>query len=476
MNRAALAIRAWKDNPERFVRECIGATPDEWQCDVLKAVGTHQRVALKASKGPGKSTVMAWLLWWFMATRAHPRVIATSISAANLKDGLWTEVSRWRSQSPFLTAAFDWTAERVTAVDHPSTWWASARAWSQSADSTQQSNTLAGVHADHMMFLIDEAGGIPDAVVATAEAGLANADPARGTEAKLIIAGNPTHLSGPLYRACTQERALWWVKEITGDPDDPQRAPRVSIAWAREQIAKYGRDNPWVLVNVFGKFPPGQADTLLGVEEVGLAATRVLTERDYQDEPKVLGVDVARFGDDETCIMLRQGRAAFRPKSFRNLDTMETAGQVALVIDKQMPDAVFIDVTGIGAGVVDRLSQLGYPVIGVDFGSRALSGKFANKRAEMWWTMADWVRAGGAIPDDATLRSELPGPKYKFTSDGRLLLESKDDMKKRGVPSPNRADALALTFGAPVARAGLRLGGFGRRPQAARDFDPYAAA
>lgn len=472
MHLAASKLREWRANPGLFAREVLRVEEvDAWQLDVLDAATRERRICLKASKGPGKSTVLAWMIWWFLLTRLHPKVVATSISGDNLKDGLWTELSKWQQRSPLLKAAFTWSAERIVCNDHPETWWASARQWSRSADPAQQADTLAGIHADAVFFVVDEAGGVPDAVVAAAEAGLANADKARGTEALLAIAGNPTHLSGPLYRACTQERGLWWVKEISGDPDDAKRAPRVSIEWAREQIAKYGRDNPWVLVNVFGRFPPGQSDTLLGVEEVGTAATRTLQERDYQDEPKILGVDVARFGDDETCFMLRQGRAAFRPKVFRNLDTMEVAGQVALTIEAQQPDATFIDVTGIGSGVVDRLGQLGYPIIGVDFGGKALAGKYANKRVEMWWTMADWLKAGGCIPDDAVLRSEMPGPKYKFTADGRLLLESKDDMKKRGVPSPNRADALCLTFAAPVARRGLRLPG--RQPQEKRDFDPY---
>jgi phage terminase large subunit len=473
MNAAASKLREWRERPGLFAREVLRVEEvDAWQEEVLDAATRERRIALKASKGPGKSTVLAWLIWWFLLTRPHPKVVATSISGDNLRDNLWSELSKWQKRSPLLSQAFVWSAERIASVEHPETWWASARQWSRSADPSQQADTLAGIHADSVMFVVDESGGVPDAVMAAAEAGLANADDAKGTEALLVQAGNPTHLAGPLYRACTQERALWWVKEISGDPDDPKRAPRVSIEWAREQISKYGRDNPWVLVNVFGKFPPGQADTLLGVEEVGEASRRSLHPHDFEEETKILGVDVARFGDDETCFMLRQGRAAFRPVVFRNLSTMQVAYEVASVLEKHQPDGCFIDVTGIGAGVVDRLLELNHRVTGVDFGSKAFSGKYLNRRVEMWWKMADWLKGGGAIPDDATLRSELPAPKYKFAQDGRLQLESKDDMKKRGVPSPNRADALALTFAAPVARRGLVLPG--RPPQRARDFDPYA--
>lgn len=470
MSDAVASMLRWAAEPLSFVHEVLGLDEvDAWQEEALRALPLQTRMALKACKGPGKSALLAWIGWWFLATRPHPKVVATSITGDNLRDNLWAELAKWQKNSALLKAQFTWNAERIVYNAHPETWWASARQWPKSADPGQQADTLAGVHADHVLFLIDEAGGIPDAVVATAEAGLANAIQERGTEAKLVLAGNPTHLEGPLYRACTRERKLWWVKSISSAPDDPNRTPRVSKQWAQEQIDKYGRDNPWVLVNVFGEFPPGQSNALIGVEDAARAAGRVLAERDFQDAPKVLGVDVARFGDDETVIAPRQGNALFKLKVFRNLDLMQVAGQVAQVIDRWKPDAVFVDVTGLGAGVVDRLRQLKYAVIGVDFGGKPLQGKFLNRRAEMWWEMADWLKGGGCIPDDAQLLSELPGPTYFFTAKGQLQLESKDDMKARGLPSPNRADALALTFAAPVAQRDVRF----ENRRAEHEYNPY---
>ena len=435
------------------MREVFQATPDPWQDEVLEAFPREQRIALKACKGPGKSTVEAWCGWNFLLTRPHPKVICTSITGDNLRDGLWAEYAKWQGRSPLLREAFEWTNTRIFAKDHPETWFASARQWSKSADPSSQADTLAGIHADHVLFQVDEAGGVPDAVASAAEAALAT-----GVETKLMIAGNPTLLSGPLYRACTRERDLWWVREITGDPDDPMRAPRIDPEWARAQIAKYGRDNAWVLVNVFGKFPPAQSNVLIGVEDVAEAAKRVIPFTEYNQDAIILGVDVARYGDDRSVAVVRQGRRIGPPRTWRGLDLMTLAGHVADMMDTHQPHAVFVDQTGLGAGVVDRLRQLGRRVIGIDFGGKARDERFVNRRAEMWWLMAEWIKTA-SIPDIAELHAELTAPTYSYANAaGRLQLEAKEDLKKRGLPSPDLADALALTFAEPVAHPGLGFG------------------
>lgn len=473
---ASAIIRRWREDPRVFVRECLNAKPDEWQDEVLWAIVSEpfDRFCLKASKGPGKSTLLAWVIWWFLSTHLHPKVVATSITGDNLSDNLWSELAKWQQQSPFLRAAFTWTATRITSNDHPETWWASARAWPKSGDASQQANTLAGIHADNVLFVLDEAGGIPDAVAAAAEGGLANADEASDRVAKLIIAGNPTHLEGPLYRACTTERALWWVKEISGDPDDPKRAPRVSIEWAREQIAKYGRDNPFVLVNVFGQFPPSSSNALLGPDDVTASQARIVTELQLRDAVKVLACDVARFGDDRTVLTLRHGDAVLRPLILRNVDTMTTVGQVSMLFDRHQPDGLFIDATGVGGGVVDRLKQLGYPAIGIDSAGAPIDSRFANRRAEMWWNMAEWVKTRGALPNMPEYHAELPAPIYKFNAGNRILLEKKEEVKKRVGVSGDVADSLCLTFAQQVLPRAVRETLQGRsRTGAALDYNPF---
>lgn len=408
---------------------------------MLAAFPTQKRMALKACKGPGKTTVLSWIAWNFLLTRPHPKIAATSITADNLRDGLWTEMAKWQGKSPLLMSAFEWQKERIIAREHPQTWWMSARTWPRSANPQQQADTLAGLHAEYLLFMLDESGGIPDAVMAAAEAGLAT-----GAESHLVQAGNPTHLEGPLYRACTSERHLWHVTEITSDPDDQKRTPRVSIEWAREQIEKYGRENPWVLVNVFGRFPPTSLNTLIGPDDVTEAMRRQYQQPQYDFAPRILGVDVARFGDDVSVIQPRQGLQAFSPVVLRNVGAMDGAGAVARQWSTWGADACMIDSTGgYGAGWCDALRALRYRPREVEFAGRPNDERYYNKRAEMWFEMCEWVKRGGALPQISELVAELSTPTYSFRGD-RLLLEDKEQIKQRLGRSPDYADALACTF------------------------------
>lgn len=466
-------LRLWREKPQVFVRDVFGVTPDAWQDDVLAAFPTSPRMAMKACKGPGKTCVLAWIAWNFLATRPSPKIAATSISADNLADGLWTEMAKWQRMSPFLTKAFTWTKTRIFSNEHPADWWMSARTWPKSGDATSQADTLAGLHADYLLFILDETGGTPDAVMAAAEAGLANAMGGQGggKEAHIVMAGNPTHLTGPLYRACTTERTLWTVIEITADPDDPKRTPRVSPEWARQQIQKYGRDNPWVLVNVFGRFPPSSLNSLIGPEEVKAAMERNLPASALDYAAKVLGVDVAREGDDSSVIFPRQGLVAFIPQQLRNADSLIGAANVSRKWGDWGADACFIDNTGgFGAGWIDQLRVLNRTPVGVHFAGKAMEpGKYANKRAEMWFLMCDWVKGGAQLPLIPELVEELTAPTYSFVGD-TLLIEPKDSIKQRIGRSPDYADSLALTFAYPVnprqtpPPGGVKSG----------EYDPYA--
>ena len=217
-------------------------------------------------------------------------------------------------------------------------------------------------------------------------------------------------------------------------------------------------------------------DQLISLADAEEAARRTLRPDDIKDAPRILGVDPARFGDDRSVIFARQGLQAFEPAVFRGIDNMELAARVAAKIQDWKPDAVFID-SGAGAGVIDRLRQLGHDVVEVPFGGKATNPSlFLNRRAEMWFDVADWLRMGGAIPNDSALKQELATPIYWYDAAGRRVLEPKDDIKKRlqGGGSPDLADALALTFAYPVAKRNP-LDAYRNDRGSRGDYDPYRA-
>jgi hypothetical protein len=216
-------------------------------------------------------------------------------------------------------------------------------------------------------------------------------------------------------------------------------------------------------------------DQLIALSDVQIATQRHYAITEYQYAPRVLGVDPARFGDDRSVIFPRQGLVAQKPIVLRGVDNMELAARVAGQIAEWRPDAVFVD-AGNGAGVIDRLRQLGHQVTEVPFGGRPLDEQYRDRRTEMWCLMADWLRLGGAIPDDVALKQDLAAPVYSFNAQGKRVLESKDELKARGLPSPDLGDALALTFAAPVALKSARERFFETQQtrRAGHEYDPLS--
>ena len=430
-----------------MVQDLFHVKPDRWQHEALEAFPHNQRLALVACKGPGKTCVLAWLNWNFLLTRESPKMAAIANSGDNLRDNFWTEMAKWQQETPLLMSTFTWTSERITCNEFPNTWWLSARTWNRSANREQQANTLAGLHAKYCMVTMDESGDIPESVAVAADAILT-----AEMEGHILQAGNPTMLEGPLFKAATSERHLWKVINITGDPEDPMRSPRVPVKWAQEQIDKYGRDNPWVLVNVFGKFPPSALSTLLSEQDVIDAQKRHYNESHYGTFAKILGVDVARQGLDESVIFARQGMASFVPQRFRNIDSLQGASHVVRKFQEWGADAVMVDMTGgFGAGWYDQMRLFGVEAIQVQFSGKASQPRFLNKRAEMWFLMAEWIKGGGALPPLPEMIRELSAPTYFFKGDA-LCLEDKTQIMERIGHSPDCSDALALTFAHPVVK------------------------
>lgn len=476
--KAAAQIRAWRESPLRMTRELFNVEPDEWQKEALEAFPHNPRLAMRACVGPGKTATMAWLGWNFILTRPHPIVGVISTTWQNLKTNLWTELARWREKAPLLKQTFEQTNSAIFNRQHPKTWKMEARTWpKEAADSETIGAALAGIHADYVMWLVDESGDMPDALLPVLE-GIFSGNP---IEAHLVQAGNPLKRSGPLYRACYTARKLWHVVEITGDPLDPKRSPRISLAWANQMIDLYGRENPWVMVRVLGQFPPSDINALISEDEVRAAMKRFYRPNEIGEAARVLGVDVARFGDDASVIFPREGIQAYPLLKQRNINSTQGAGWVKRISDDWGADAEFIDVTGgMGAGWFDQIQNLGGSPIGVQFAGEAHNkARYYNKRAEMYFDAVDWIKRGGALPlpdgmmpEASELFQALTQTTYSFRGD-RFLLEDKDQLKERLKFSPDEADGFVLTFAEPVKpRSGRRRS----KPNHQVHYDPFSQA
>lgn len=481
MSAAVETLRRWKRSTAAFARECCGYEPDAWQLKVFRDFDSpvdssnppSQRVAMQACAGPGKTRGEATIGWKFLVCHggpgAHPNGFALSISGDNLKDNLWKEMAVLRNESPILQQMFEWTSEKIYNRDYPDTWWIKARSYSKSADPETQGNALSGLHAKNILYLIDEAGEISPAVLRKAEQGLSNCE-----FGKIVMAGNPTSTTGALYHAVANQASLWSVTRITGDPDDPGRSPRIDIEWARSQIALYGRDNPWVQAYILGQFPAGGLNTLLTPDEVRTSMNRNPTPDQYDWAQKRLGIDVARFGDDRTVIFPRQGMVAFRPIVLRKLRTDFITAQVLNVKRSFQSEIDFIDDTGHwGHGVVDGLLSAGQGAQAIIFSDPAINPRYYNRRTEMLFGMADWVKDRGALPNMPELIEELTHQTYGFKN-GKILCTEKDLIKATLGRSPDLADALALTWALPDMPGSGADFGSGAGRGAVRDYNPHA--
>lgn len=476
--RARSNIKRWRENPIAFVVENFGVAPDEWQCDALMAFASgdadKRRISLQACAGPGKTSVLAWcglnFLLCYGEKGEHPKGAAVSITQDNLRDNLWPEFAKWLNHSDMLRAAFTWTKERIFAKDHPDTWFLSARTWAKSANAEEQGRTLSGLHSKYVLVLVDESGDIPLTVLKSGEQALGNC-----RVGKIIQAGNPTSLDGMLYAAATKLRALWYVIRITGDPDDPKRSPRIPLDYAQQQIDTYGRDDPWIKTFILGMFPEASINALLGVEEVEAAMARHLRVDQYDFSQKRLGIDAARFGNDKWVIFPRQGLAAFKPVEMRNVRSQQVSGRVQMAKNKWGSEREFFDDTGgYAAGAIDDLIAAGYSPTPVNFAQKAIDQRFYNARAEMQWNAAQWIKRGGALPYSPELLAEATAITYTFKR-GKLIVEDKDQIKKKIGRSPNYWDALGLTFAEPDMPAAIV--GEGREANHAQtEFDPHVSA
>jgi hypothetical protein len=452
--------------------------PRAWQVAMLEHVGQRLRegaivaeavaeaiqLAVSSGHGIGKSALVSWLILWALSTHEDTRGVVTANTDRQLTTKTWPEVAKWH-RLMLCAHWFKFTATAIFSAEeaHEKTWRVDAIPWNERAP-----EAFAGLHnkGHRILVIFDEASSIPDVIWETVEGALTD----ERTEIVFACFGNPTRNTGR-FRECFGSRGHRWHHQ--------QIDSRTVVGTNKVQIQKwiddYGEDSDFVRVRVRGIFPKAGSMQFIPSDVVE-AAARVEPNPTIYDAV-VLGVDVARFGDDESVIVVRRGRDArtWPTLTFRGVDTMTLAGRVTEIASQQGADAIFVDETGIGGAVVDRCRQLGFRVFGVNNGAVSdvpVEGELvANKGAECWARGRQWLKTGGAIRDDAELRTQLESREYGYNAHNEIRLESKPDMKARGLSSPDRADALMLTFAYPVAaKSDTAARGSG---QSVTDFDPY---
>lgn len=467
---ARLWSPAIKDNPLAFVALVfpwgVKGTPLEhfkgprkWQRQVLTQIGEHiaqnkgkldydtLRQAVSSGRGIGKSALVSWITIWMLSTRIGSTTIISANSESQLRSVTWAEITKWLAMainshwfevSATRLMPAKWLTELVERDLKKGTryWSVEGRLWS-----SENPDAYAGVHNyDGVMVIFDEASGIDDAIWAVTSGFFTENTPNRFW----LAFSNPRRNSGYFYECFHAKREFWRTQVV-----DARTVEGTDKAVYQQIIDEYGPDSSQAHVEVYGEFPNASDDQFISAQIVDDAMKRPR----YKDQsaPIVLGVDPARFGADATVIAVRQGRDIVDIKRYRGDDTMTVVGHIIDAIEEYKPAMVVIDEGGVGGGVVDRLKEQRYKVRGVNFGNKSKNPlMYGNKRAEMWGAMREWLKSA-SIPSDRMLKSDLISPMMKPDSKGTIFLESKKDMRSRGLASPDAADAICVTFAFPMA-------------------------
>ena len=423
--------------------------PDNWQIDILSNVrdgllSSNQaiQIAVASGHGVGKSALVAWIILWSLSTKSDTRVIVTANTESQLKTKTWPECQKWLR----LFIAKDWFNYTATSIyskdpNHEKTWRADLLPWS-----VEKPEAFAGLHNKdkRVVVLYDEASAIPDVIWEVTEGALTDED----TEIMWFAFGNPTRNTGRFYDCFNTHRNIWNHRQI-----DSREVKITNKKQINKWLSVYDEDSDFFRVRVRGVFPRSSDHQFIPSDIVENARGKHLRPEEYNFAAVIIGVDRAWSGD-ETKIYLRQGLMSKKLATFnKNEDDFLVAGHLARYEDEYKADAVFIDF-GYGTGLFSAGKQMGREWILVNFGSSPIDNKYVNKRIEMWGLMKEWLGSGGSIPDEQDLVNDLISPeayeKQTGASAGKLILESKDDMRRRGIDSPDDADALGLTFAFPV--------------------------
>ncbi len=424
-------VSRWRGCPYDFVVECLGACPTKQQEQVLRALAEEGvKISIRSGHGTGKSTIFSWVILWGLVCFYDCKIPVTAPTAHQLEDVIFPEVEKWRAQmlEPWRSS-IKVKSDKIAMEGTPA--FAAARTGRK-----ENPEALQGFHADKLIFLLDEASGIDEVVFEAGRGALST----KG--ATLVMAANPTRLSGYFYNSHHRNRDLFTRFQFSC-----LDSPRVDKSYCEEIANEYGIDSDMYRVRVLGDFPSSSDLQFIPADLVEKAQGKELNATQYNFAPVIIGVDVAMYGGDRSAIFLRQGLKSELLWSGRNTAPEDLATRVCVYWDKHKADGVIVDATGVGEAVISSLHLMNRSPIAFYAAGKPTLENVANCRAEAWYKMRDWLKEGGCIPDNTDLRDDLVAPEFAYNLAGKIQLEKKSDMKKRGVNSPDLADALALTFG-----------------------------
>ena len=426
--------------------------PDEWQIQILKDIGeqlkkgkdlqTAIQEAVASGHGIGKSALISWLIHFAISTHENTRGVVTANTEGQLRTKTWPELSKWHNM--FIAKdLFTYTATAIFSSDkdYEKTWRIDAIPWSKNSP-----ESFAGLHnqGNRILVLFDEASAIDDGIWEVTEGALTDAN----TEIIWCAFGNPTRNSGRFRECFRKYRKFWNTYQI-----DSRTVKISNKAKIEEWLEAYGEDSDFFKVRVRGVFPSASDLQFISTEIADNAQKQVYKPGQFDHLPTIIGVDPAWTGSDSLEIVMRQGYYMKSLASIpKNDDDWRMAQLIAQFEDEYKADAVFIDM-GYGTGIYSIGKQLGRKWRLIEFGGKSNDPVYLNMRAYMWGQMKEWLREGGSIPqNDQALYDDIVGPEAIIDKNGRIQLESKKDMKERGLPSPNKGDALALTFAFRVTK------------------------
>lgn len=453
----------WRADPVAWVVDLLGVQPRPWQADVLRAYMTEKRISIVSCHGSGKSCLSSWLILYHHMTRYPAKTVVTGAAFDQLKNTLWAEMGAWFNKLPsFFKDQFELTAEMLRSRANPASSFAALR-------TASTPEAMAGFHSENTLAVLDEASGVEDSIFEALSGVMTEPN------ARTVLFGNPTRASGMLYRSHHDLKHLYYTKQISAFD-----CPWIPEEWTATQAAIYGEDSNAYRIRVLGAFPTEDQDSLIPLELINAASYR---DVDSRGNPILWGVDVSGgTGADKSVLCKRQGPAVLEPlKAWNDRDPVQLA---RLIIDDYestprdyRPSWILVDSIGVGAGTVGVLKEHGLPVRGINVAeSAALKDRYARLRDEIWFRLRAWFETRAvSIPRQDQLIAELAAPRYIELASGKAQVESKSDMRRRGLKSPDYADALAITFAITDAQAARRPMGVSSQPfMAQTSFNPFA--